>query len=116
MITLISWGFKYGDPPANFKFDVSYLKNPWREKGLRNASKERIIDFMKEQEGFDTLISSFVILIMIYNNLFPNENLIFAFCCSAGEYRSPVVVEILHQRLEEKNIHVRVINSVNSKL
>ena len=50
MIYLLSWGFKFGRPPANFAFDVSYFKNPWREKELRNGKEEDIIEFMKKQK------------------------------------------------------------------
>ncbi|MEM6571311.1 MAG: RNase adapter RapZ, partial [Planctomycetota bacterium] len=32
-LTLVSFGFKYGQPPANHYFDVSFLKNPARQEG-----------------------------------------------------------------------------------
>ena len=66
MITLLSWGYKFGRPPANFAFDVSFLKNPWRVKELRGASKKTVLKFMKEQKEFEELITAFVNLISIY--------------------------------------------------
>jgi RNase adaptor protein for sRNA GlmZ degradation len=52
----MSHGFKFGAPKANFVFDVSYFKNPWREERLRNGSREDIMNFMHEQKEFDTIV------------------------------------------------------------
>lgn len=112
----MAYGFKYGRPSANFIFDVSFLKNPWREKKLQGADKETLIKFMRDQKEFEELIDAFVNLICIYNKLWPKENLVFAFCCSAGEYRSPIVVEVLSQELEKLHIPIQVVPNVDSKL
>ena len=116
MITLISHGFKYGRPEANFVFDVSYLVNPWRNLELRNAPREKIIEFMNQQEGFSELINSMANLISIYESLWPNDNLVFAFCCSAGEYRSPVVVEAISDVLKNRNIKCEINHGSHSKI
>ena len=116
MIILKSWGFKWGRPPANFIFDVSFLINPWRVKKLRDADKKTILDFMKKQKEFEELTNAFVELISTYYCLWPKETLIFAFCCSAGEYRSPAVIEVLYQRLVKLNIPVKINHNINSKL
>jgi RNase adaptor protein for sRNA GlmZ degradation len=115
MITLISWGFKFGRPPANIAFDVSFLKNPWREKELQGASKEKILEFMEKQKEFSELIDAFFNIIKTYNALWPKETLVFAFCCSAGEYRSPAVVEALYKKLTEENIPAEINHSKHSK-
>lgn len=108
MITLISWGHKFGNPPANFKFDVSYLKNPWREKKLQNASEKRILKFMENQKEFKILVNSLVDLVSTYEKLWPKENLIFAVCCSAGSYRSPMVVKSMEKKLKKTKINCKV--------
>ena len=113
MITLMSWGHKFGKPEANFIFDVSFLKNPWRE-GLKD--RKAIIQYMVEQKEFDKLIFYFIKIIECYNEFYPNENLVFAFCCSAGEYRSPVVVEILGDLLKEYKVPHKIIQNKYSKL
>ena len=112
----MSWGFKYGRPPANFAFDVSFLKNPWREKKLRGADKETVLKFMRKQKEFGELINALADVICVYDKLWPKEDLIFAFCCSAGEYRSPIVVEALEQKLAANNITTQIVSNINSKM
>lgn len=116
MITLISHGFKYGRPKSNFYFDVSYLVNPWRQKKLRNAPKKDIMKFMYAQEGFNNLMNSISQVIFIYEDMWPNENLVFAFCCSAGEYRSPVVIEAIKENLKSRGIDCKIKHSNQSKI
>jgi len=113
MITLMSWGMKYGEPPANFKFDVSYLKNPWRE-GLKGYGE--IMHFMNNQKEFQELLKVFVDTILCYNELYPHENLVFAFCCSAGEFRSPVMVECIGAILKPTGINYQIIQNQYSRL
>ena len=113
MITLMSWGFKFGRPEANLIMDVSFLKNPWREGVI---GKQDIMTFMMKQEGFADLTTLFTVLLAKYDELYPKENITVAFCCSAGEYRSPAVVERVSELLREEKIMHRVIQSPNSKL
>jgi RNase adaptor protein for sRNA GlmZ degradation len=116
MITLLSWGFKFGRPPANFTFDVSYFKNPWREKSLRNGKKKDILKFMEDQEEFKSITEIIGMLIISYANFFPGENMVFAFCCSAGEYRSPCVLEKVSSMLKKRKITHKIIKASNSKI
>ena len=109
----MSWGMKYGEPPANFKFDVSYLKNPWRE-GL--SGYEKIMMFMEKQEEFKEMLKVFTDIIVCYNGLYPHENLVFAFCCSAGEFRSPAVVDCLGTNLKILGINYQIIQNQYSRL
>lgn len=103
MITLKSHGFKYSRPEANFVFDVSYFPNPWREKEIRTAPKIKrnklSIDFMRKQDGVNDFILHVAGLIKFMDTYFPEENLIFAICCSSGEYRSPAIVELIKETL-----------------
>ena len=105
MIILKSRGFKFGRPKANFFLDVSYLINPWRIKELRNADKETILAFMKKQKEFGKLIKVFTKLICTYDRLWPEETLVFAFCCSSGKFRSPAVVEMISKELDKRKIN-----------
>lgn len=116
MITLIPWGFKFGTPPANFFFDVSYFKNPWREERLRNGSKEDILKFMREQKSFNDITGAIARVIAGYAIAFPNENMVFALCCSAGEYRSPVAVIEVSIKLAMLKVAHEIIKSPNSKI
>jgi len=119
MITIISHGHKFGNPEANFKFDVSYFKNPWREDGIREEKniekrKEMITKFMKSQEGLEVFVDRVVSLFRLIHLLNKDENIVVAFCCSAGEYRSPVIAEMVGEKLGA-NIS-KVCQGVNSKL
>ena len=101
MITLKSYGFKFGRPEANVVFDASYFKNPWRDEAIRSSAfkKDKVLKFMLEQEGVHEFCEKVRDLIMEYNKLFPDENIQVAVCCSAGEYRSPAIVELVAKML-----------------
>ena len=113
----MSWGFKFGQPPANIKFDVSYFTNPWREKSIRYlelGGREKILEFMLKQEGVHDFCTKIKDLLIQYDKLFPNENIVVAICCSAGEYRSPAIVELVAKMMPDTNIIIN--HSGNSKI
>ena len=121
MITLKSHGFKFSRPEANFVFDVSYFKNPWRKEEIRiekNSYKRRLqlLEFMEEQDGVKELVQGIANIAGAYETLFPHENIIFAICCSAGEYRSPAVVEMVGAELLKRGIKVDINHSENAKI
>ncbi|OGZ74021.1 MAG: hypothetical protein A2832_02360 [Candidatus Zambryskibacteria bacterium RIFCSPHIGHO2_01_FULL_44_22b] len=114
MITLMSWGHKYGNPPANFKFDVSYFKNPWREKETRYSNRETIISFMEQQEGVNKFINNLVQMLVDLNEQFEEEEVKVAICCSAGEYRSPAIVELIGKELSKRKVKCVINHSKES--
>ena len=123
MITLKSHGFKFSRPEANFVFDVSYFANPWRDKGIRECEdaeerKIKVIAFMQDQSGVYSIAKQIAEFIRTMDLLFPNENMQIAICCSAGEYRSPAMVELIEMVLNEMvNIPNFIIKqSENSKI
>ena len=121
MITLMSWGHKYGYPPANFKFDVSYFKNPWREKEIRDCQdkderNKKIIEFMKNQKGAETIVINISEVIALYSLLFPDEHICVAICCSAGEFRSPAIVELIGKELSKRKVKYVISHSKESLL
>ena len=104
MITLISYGFKFGKPQCNFCFDVSYLKNPWREEELIHADRKKIIEFLMSQPEFEKVVTAIYSVIATYYSLWPEENMVFAICCNAGADRSPIVVDAISKKLAENSI------------
>lgn len=119
MITLKSHGHKFSSPECNFKFDVSFFANPWRDKKIREEKdtekrKQLIMKFMEDQEGAESFISRVSSLLRFLSTILPDENLQVAICCSAGEYRSPAIVEMISTELG-KTPH-KVIHSPNSKI
>ena len=121
MVTLKSYGFKFGRPECNLMFDVSYFANPWRdfhitEEKSPSKRKKLIKEFMLEQKGYYEVVSSITKLILAYATFFPNENVQVGICCSAGEYRSPSVVESVAELLEVAGVESIIEHSKNSKL
>ena len=121
MITLMSWGNKFGSPPANYKFDVSFFKNPWRDEKIRNEKdatkrKEMIIKFMDNQKGVPAMLSLLYAVCIYLNDEFPDENIAIALCCSAGEYRSPAMVHALSAMLTRRKIEHIIKQSNESKI
>jgi len=116
MITLMSWGHKYGTPPANFKFDVSYFKNPWRDKETRNSDKKTIISFMERQKGVNKFVLNLVQMLLDLNEQFKEEEIKVAICCSAGEYRSPAIVELIGKELSKRKVKYVINHSKESLL
>lgn len=123
MITIKSHGFKFGRPEANIYFDVSFFKNPWRDERVRdpkllpNQRRKLVLEFMSKQEGVEEFVSRMVKLLRLYYLLFPTENLIIAFCCSAGEYRSPVIAELVYNGLKDSGVkELQIKQSEYSKI
>lgn len=121
MITIKSHGFKFSRPDANFVFDVSYFKNPWRDEDIKNEEdpkkrRMKIINFMTLQPGVADFVTKVAGLIEILHKRFPYENMQIAFCCSAGEYRSPAIVELISDVLTSYAVPHEVEQSVNAKL
>lgn len=123
MITIKSHGFKFGRPDSNVYFDVSYLKNPWRDEDIRNEKdpkkrKEMMVKYMLDQEETELMVKMFCYLLEAYNSNWPDENIQVSFCCSAGEYRSPVVADMVYAKLKKsyQGVSVELKQGPNSKL
>lgn len=121
MITIKSHGFKFSRPDANFVFDVSYFKNPWRDEAIKNEEdpakrRMKIINFMTLQPGVPDFVMKVSQLIEMLHKQFPFENMQIAFCCSAGEYRSPAIVEMVSDILTSYAVPHKVEQSPNAKL
>ena len=119
MITIISHGFKFSRPEANFVMDVSFFKNPWRDEEIKNEKdefkrKQLIMKFMKDQEGLELFVDRVSSLLRLLYLIHPNENMVVAFCCSAGEYRSPAIAEMVGEVLGSDV--AKVIKGDNSKI
>ncbi len=121
MIYLKSHGFKFSRPEANFVFDVSYFKNPWRESEIKEETNpeertKKIIEFIKKQEGSQEMVDRICSVVILVYLLHPDENIKVALCCSAGEYRSPVMVQLLAEKLIKANVPCSIEQSPDSKL
>lgn len=107
-IKLMSFGFKYGQPNANFYFDVGFIKNPAREKkwGFFSKLNKEMREFVLAQPFSKKFIDNIVPLIELLNVV--DQNQIFAFGCSAGRHRSTIIVETIADILRKKGVNVDV--------
>lgn len=98
-VTIMSFGFKYGRPFANYIFDVSFLKNPkfkdeWSENiwTLTPDMREYVMkqkdaqDFIKKIVPFMKLVAS-------------RTDCIFAIGCTGGHHRSVAIAEEIERKL-----------------
>jgi RNase adaptor protein for sRNA GlmZ degradation len=107
-ITLISFGFKYGPPNANYYFDVGFLKNPARESnwGFFSDPDENMKKYILDQTNSKKFIESVVPLIIFLAEI--DQKQVFAFGCNAGRHRSNVIVDELARILKDKGLEVDV--------
>jgi len=108
MITLISFGFKYHRPPANNYIDVSFIKNPARQEGwnLFSPIDKKMADFVRKQEGVEQAVILMANLIEHLGK--EDDDMRFAFGCSAGRHRSPVFVCLLKNELRKRGLEIKV--------
>jgi len=107
-ITLISFGFKYGQPHANYYFDVGFLKNPARQDkwDFFSDTDGEMKDFLLMQPEALKFLELVEPLIVYLNSI--DQNQLFAFGCSGGRHRSPIIVEVLAENLRTRGIQVNV--------
>jgi UPF0042 nucleotide-binding protein len=107
-VMLMSFGFKYGLPRANYYFDVGFIKNPARDPrwDFFSGADERMRSFVLEQKDVQRFIELTLPLLKLLAGL--DQNQVFAFGCSAGRHRSTILVEELSRLLEESGIRTHV--------
>jgi UPF0042 nucleotide-binding protein len=105
---LMSFGFKYGLPHANYYFDVAFIKNPAREAewGFFSEPTEEMRQYVLGQEQAREFIARIEPLLVFLSSL--DQNQVFAFGCNSGRHRSCVLVEELARRLEKAGIKTNV--------
>ncbi len=113
-VTLMSFGFKYGPPNANYYFDVGFLKNPAREEkwGFFSKPDPEMSKYLIEQDQAREFIERVLPLLEYLSGI--DQNQIFAFGCSAGRHRSSLIVEEIGKRLKNKGIQVNIVHRDNN--
>jgi UPF0042 nucleotide-binding protein len=106
----MSFGFKYGAPPANYYFDVAFLKNPARESrwDLFAPVSKAMRDFVLGQPACRRFLDS--VMPLIRTLLECDGDLRVAFGCNAGRHRSAIVVEEVARRLEDDDVAIKVVH------
>ena len=105
MITILSFGFKYGIPEdADLVFDVRFLPNPYYVEGLRplTGNDKPVRDYVM---GFDVAVQFLDKLTDLISFLIPNyvwegkNQLVIAVGCTGGKHRSVALASELYCRL-----------------
>lgn len=109
-LTIITFGFKYGLPGANYYFDVSFLRNPAREPqwGLFSkpcAAMRRFVMDQPEAVAFLDRLDPLVRLLLDVD-----DDVRIGIGCSSGRHRSYIMAELLKQRLEDDHTHVKLVH------
>jgi UPF0042 nucleotide-binding protein len=109
MITVLSFGFKYGIPSdADLVFDVRFLPNPYYYEELRKltGNDQKIQDFVMgydiAHEFLDKLDD--MVRFLVPNYVLEGKNqLVIAIGCTGGKHRSVTLANQLYERLQDQN-------------
>ncbi len=109
MITVLSFGFKYGIPSdADLVFDVRFLPNPYYYEDLRKltGNDEKIQDFVMGYDMAHVFLDKLddMIRFLVPNYVLEGKNqLVVAIGCTGGKHRSVTLANKLYERLQNQN-------------
>jgi len=115
IITVISFGFKYGIPiDADLVFDVRFLPNPYYIEELKKHSgnEEKVKEYvMKWDEAIVFLEKVNDLLEFLIPNYIKEgkSQMVIAIGCTGGRHRSVVIANSIYENLK-KNNHAALIN------
>ena len=107
MVTVLSFGFKYGIPQdADLVFDVRFLPNPYYLEDLRplSGNDKEVSDYVMGYEAAHTFSDKLedVIRFLIPNYILEGKTqLVIAVGCTGGKHRSVTLANELYRRLGE---------------
>jgi len=106
MITVLSFGFKYGIPnDADLVFDVRFLPNPYYYEELRKltGNDKKIQDFVMGYDMAHIFLDKLedIIKFLVPNYVLEGKNqLVIAVGCTGGKHRSVTLANKLYERLQ----------------
>lgn len=114
MITVLSFGFKYGIPlDSDLVFDVRFLPNPYyipelkQGSGNDNSVKNYVLNFDETKNFLQKLEDMLEFLIPNYIKE-GKRQLIIAIGCTGGRHRSVTMANAIYEKLMEKGHNVTV--------
>lgn len=114
MITVLSFGFKYGIPSdADLVFDVRFLANPYYVPELKHktGNEKEVQDYVMQTETahafLDKLEDMLKFLIPNYINEGKNQ-LVVAIGCTGGKHRSVTLANAVTKRLNDLEYGIKV--------
>lgn len=117
MITLLSFGFKYGIPAdADLVFDVRFLPNPYYIDALKPKTgndkevRDYVMQFPESEEFLDKLSGMLQFLIPNYIKE-GKYQLVVAIGCTGGQHRSVTLANELYERMKDQGSYgIRLIH------
>ncbi len=106
MITVLSFGFKYGIPvDSDLVFDVRFLPNPYYIPELRplSGNDAPVSDYVMQCDAAQEFINKLedMVKFLIPNYILEGKNqLIISVGCTGGKHRSVTLANQLYQRLQ----------------
>jgi UPF0042 nucleotide-binding protein len=109
-ITLVTFGFKYGPPPANHYFDVSFLSNPARDArwGLFSPPDEQMREFVMAQPAAQQFVDRLVPLVEMLASV--DDDVRIGLGCNAGRHRSVLLASAIAEALAARGHEVFVVH------
>ena len=114
MITVLSFGFKYGIPvDADLVFDVRFLANPYYvpELKIKTGNEKEVQDYVMQGDTaglfLDKLEDMLTFLIPNYINEGKNQ-LVIAIGCTGGKHRSVTLANAITGRLQNLEYGIKV--------
>lgn len=108
MITVLSFGFKYGIPSdADLVFDVRFLPNPYYYEELRRltGNDQAVQDFVMGFEMAHVFLDKLddMVRFLVPNYVLEGKNqLVIAIGCTGGKHRSVTLANRLYERLQDQ--------------
>ena len=109
MITVLSFGFKYGIPnDCDLVFDVRFLPNPYYVDGLtyKPGNDEEVQDFVMDYEISHIFLDKLVDMLnfLIPNYILEGKNqLVIGIGCTGGKHRSVTLANKLFEALSDRS-------------
>ena len=100
-VTLVSFGYKHGEPPENgMLVDARVLRNPYYVQYLRNLDglNKSVQVFVRQSSRWKSLIADTMKMVLI-----AKMPLTIAVGCTGGRHRSVTVVEKLAEILHDQH-------------
>ena len=114
MITMLSFGFKYGIPSdADLVFDVRFLANPYYvpELKYKTGNEKEVQDFVMQTETAEQFLNKLedMLKFLIPNYINEGKNqLVVGIGCTGGKHRSVTLANAITKRLSTLEYGIKV--------
>ena len=115
LVTIESFGFKYGTPNSDLVFDVRFLPNPHYLPGGKELTgkDERVIEYLAgfpQTEEFIRRVNDLLVYLIPHYITEGKSYLTVSFGCTGGRHRSVRIAERVFRHLEEAGVTVKLVH------